>query len=174
MLLHDLPNTLGLVLIVAVALLFRARRTIGRQLYSEGRAVFRLVLLGMLLLVVLTATPGTVLTWAAVVLGLAVGGAVGLWGLRLAHVEQEADRLYYRPNLYLSIAVLALFLVRIVWQTMNITHVPHAQTGSAALYAQYASDPTSLLLLSVYVGYWAAFYVSLMLRAQQMKDSRSQ
>lgn len=170
----QLPNTLGLVLIVAVALLLRARRTIGRQVYSESRVIFRLVVLGILLLLVLSVTPPTVLIWSAALVGLALGGAVGLWGLRLAHVEQQDDRLYYRPNLYLGLSVLALFLVRVVWQTAEIAHTPHSQTGSAALYGQYAADPTALLLLSVYVGYWVAFYVALMLRAQQLKRTAAQ
>jgi uncharacterized membrane protein YeaQ/YmgE (transglycosylase-associated protein family) len=104
---------------VLFALYRRFRRTVGRQKVTTKRFIFRTVLLGVggsALLASLLAGAGLLPLIYALV-GLGVGAGATLYRLRLTEFERAPEGgVYFTPNLYLGLAVSALFVGRLLYR----------------------------------------------------------
>lgn len=157
------PTSITLLVLLPLVvwrMVARVRRLVGRQRASRIRpwitlAVFPLVIL-LLALAGWHSHPLRLLWLAG---GLAVGGALGVYGLRKTTFEPTPQGLFYTPNAHLGIALSLLFAARIVWRLVEVfvLHPPGAGTNPD----DFASSPLTLAVFGVLAGYYISYAVGL-------------
>jgi hypothetical protein len=106
-------------------------------------------------------------------LGLAAGVALAWLGLRLTTFDRQPDGLYFTPNRYIGLAVLALFLLRFVYRIATAAGTAGALSGGApganraAMLSQLTIDPLTTGVFFLLIGYYTCYYVMLIMRARQ-------
>lgn len=166
-----------LVLVVLFVLFRRARSLITRQKIRPSAMLLRMgifLVLGALVLLFALTQP-LILGSAAV--GLLLGVGVAWVGLRLTRIETLPDGVYYTPNKYIGLGVFALFLLRLVYRLAIVamtggplTAPPGASPPSAVL-AQYSSDPLTVGVYFILIGYYAWYYGVLLLRFRNLPST---
>lgn len=166
-------GTTGVTLVLAVALIIflRLRRAVTRQLASTPRLLFRTLILFGLLALVAAGAPFSPPLLVAGLVGLVLGVGIGILGIRLTAFEDGPGAVYYRPNLYLGLGVLALFLLRLVWRVEMVAQIVQSpgplEPANGAAFGQYASDPVTLLLFVIYIGYYITFNTGVLLHLRR-------
>ena len=174
--------TVLLAALVAFLAYRRVRRTIGRQRVTPRRFVLRaglLVLAGCLVFAALLAA-FDLLELGEVFVGLGLGVALGLYGLRRTSFEVGEDGVYYVPNPYLGVIISALLIGRIAYSFVfdalsgdspfGSASLDRGATGNASFQQSY--DPVSGGLLFLFIGYYVAYYSGLLLRSRGLsKDA---
>jgi membrane protein CcdC involved in cytochrome C biogenesis len=173
-----IPFTVLMVALVASLAYRRVRRTVGRQRITPRRFVLRaslLVLVGgvlfaSLLLAVDLSRLGEVFA------ALAVGIALGFYGLRLTRFEVVDGAVYYVPNPYLGVIISALLIGRIAYTLVFSAISGNSPLGPASFDPstsggagfQQAYDPVSGTLLYLFIGYYVTYYAGLLMRSRQL------
>jgi cytochrome b561 len=133
--------------------------------------IFRVVIFSViaaLLLAISFMQPATTLGAAA--LGLALGGIVGVVGLRLTQFELGPQGNFYTPHAYIGGAVSALLVARIIYRffvvfpTMQSTAEQAAANGNP--YAGFQSSPLTLAILMLTAGYYITYYAGILLKVR--------
>jgi hypothetical protein len=165
------------ILIAGALVLFvlfrRARALLTRQKIRPQMMALRLALFAILAAVILALSLANPPALIGDVAGLAAGAAIAGLGLRLTTFDRQPDGLYYTPNRYVGLAVLALFLLRFVYRLAIQTSATGAVSGGAsvasraAVLSQLTADPLTTGVFFLLVGYYAFYYVMLILRARQ-------
>jgi hypothetical protein len=173
-----IPLTVILTALVAFLAYRRVRRTVGRQRVTPGRFVVRaglLVLAGCALFFSLRLA-FDLLKLGEVFIGLAVGVALGFYGLRLTRFEAGEDAVYYVPNPYLGVIISALLIGRIAYglifnaisgnSPFDTTSIDQSTPGGSSL--QQAYDPVASTLLFLFIGYYVTYYAGLLIRCRRL------
>jgi hypothetical protein len=144
--------------LIAWRLYRRVRSNIGRQVSRMRRhwtaAIFFPVVATMVALAAL-AHPQAL---AGLALGLAVGIALAIWGLRLTRFEHTGDGYFYTPNAHIGIALSVVFVARIVWRILEMPEIK-AQTGAPP---DFASSPLTTVVFGALVGYYTAYAIGIL------------
>ena len=171
----------GLALLPFAALILyslyrRYRSHVGPQEVKPRRMSLRVLLLGGLA-VFLLVTPLGLSPHLELLGGIAAGLALGLLSLHHTRFETRATKHYYIPNIYIGLAVSALFMVRIVYRFA--VQYPQMQAGGAALPTLSPADPLAmlggshnfltLLLLGTVIGYYALYYAGVLLLSRRIE-----
>jgi membrane protein CcdC involved in cytochrome C biogenesis len=166
-----LPLIYGLTFCIAALILYlRYRRHIGPQLIKPIRMKVRVLMLCGAAVFIL-ASPIGLEHRLGVVAALAAGAVLGVLSLRHTHFEVRADRRYYIPNLYIGLAITALFASRMIYRFVVLYAQLQQDDGPVA--GPQVSDElaivagTSLLtqaLIGVIIGYYASYYVGVLMR----------
>lgn len=156
------PTTLllpaGIAALVAWRLYSRVKRMVGRQRLSKVRPWLTVCLFPTLVVLLLLRSLFHPYSALALVAGVAVGAALGLYGLRLTTFEQTPAGLFYTPNAHLGIALSVLLLARIGYRAMQLYFVSESiQEGSVA----FARSPLTLLIFGALAGYYVAYAIGL-------------
>jgi len=169
------------ILIVGAVLLFvifrRARTLFTRQKIRPDWLALRLALFAVLGAVILIATLGDPVSLSGDLAGLLAGAAVAWLGLRLTVFERQPDGLYYTQNRYIGLAVFAIFLIRLLYRlgtglgTAGTLARPASGGASAAVFAQFTSDPLTTAVYFLLIGYYVFYYTMLILRSRQAAAS---
>ncbi|MEJ6020687.1 hypothetical protein [Ramlibacter sp. PS4R-6] len=161
----SLITWLVLVPLIAWRMVVRFRRLTQRQKLSRVRPWVTLTLFPLLLwLLAMTAfvPPGPPqpfkLVWLAA--GLAIGGALAVYGLKRTQFEAiPGDGLYYTPDARLGIALSALFVARLAWRLGELAlHGTDASQGP-----QFVLSPWTLAPVGMFSGYFMAYAAGLLL-----------
>ncbi len=170
----------GLALLPFAALILyslyrRYRSHVGPQEVKPLRMSLRVLLLGGLA-VFLLVTPLGLSPHLELLGGIAAGLALGLLSLNHTRFETRAGKHYYIPNIYIGLAVSALFMVRIVYRFA--VQYPQMQAGGAALPTLNPADPLAmlggshnfltLLLLGTVIGYYALYYAGVLMLSRRV------
>src|SRR3954453_10250166 len=120
---------LALLPMVGWRIFIRFRRMIGRQQLSRVRPWITLAIFSIVLVLLAYAARAHVerLGWLAA--GLAAGGLLAAYGLRLTRFEPTSQGLFYTPNAYLGIALSLLFFGRLLYRVAEVYAITRA--GSA-------------------------------------------
>jgi hypothetical protein len=151
---------LALLPMVAWRIYMRFRRMIGRQRLSRVRPWITLAIFSTVLVLLAYAARAHAerLGWLAA--GLAAGGLLAAYGLRLTRFEPTPQGLFYTPNAYLGIALSLLFFGRLVYR---VTEVYAISTAASPTPPSFASSPLTLATFGLIAGYYVTYAAGLML-----------
>ena len=152
--------TAGIVLLVAWRLYSRVKKLIGRQRSRAWRhwltVIFFPVLLTILAIAALTHPDAE----GALVLGLATGIGLAIWGLRKTKFETTGTDYYYTPNAHIGIALTLLLAARIGYRFYEISVL--AATQSPAQMQDFGRSPLTLAVFGTLAGYYTAYAVGIL------------
>jgi hypothetical protein len=159
---------IGPFLIAALAVFViyrRLRRSFGQQLLRPVRMQVRsaiLLIVGCLLLPVALRSTAFL---SALLVGLAGGVALALWGAARTRFLKIDNQLFYVPHTYTGIAVSSLLVGRLVYRLVltydgpTATHGAGTDSGSQAFAAaSMLHSPLTAGLFFVVVGYYVCYY----------------
>ena len=139
----------------------RVRRLIGRQPVNEKRlwltAIFFPILIGLVSLSGLR----DVALLEGVVAGVAIGIALGCFGLRLTRFEATADGCFFTPNTFIGIAVSVLFVGRLLYR-FGVLYLSTGQVDPASVQS-FGSSPLTLATFGVVAAYYTTFAIGVLL-----------
>jgi hypothetical protein len=155
------PSTLTLLALLPLIgwrMYARVRRMIGRQRLSRVRPWITLVVFPLLLgLLALSAhAQPHKLAWLA--LGLVLGGALGVFGLKRTRFEPTPEGLFYTPDARLGIGLSLLFIGRITWRLIQLAVSGPVPPDQAT---QFALSPFTLGPVGLFAGYYIAYAIGL-------------
>lgn len=101
---------------VAFLVYRRARKSFGRQLWRPGRAIARLVLLGLVMALLAFAAYGLPGVAPGIALGTLAGAALGLLSLHHTQSGWRDGQGWYTPNPWIGAALMVLLLGRLAWR----------------------------------------------------------
>ena len=165
------------VAVVAFILYRRGRRLIGHQRFHQRRITFRAVILAVvavLLLVQYAQRADPMLEYASTAGGALVGFAIGFVALRFTQMGRDENGVWYVPNMYLGIGLVALLIARFVYeyfvmfpQIRKQMEEASAQGAAAAHSIAFAPQPISHGILFLVLGYYVAYYLGILVRARR-------
>ncbi|MES2937698.1 MAG: hypothetical protein V4864_08440 [Pseudomonadota bacterium] len=151
---------LVLLPLVAWRIYARIRRMVGRQRASRIRPWITLAVFPLVVLLLGLAgwhTHPLRLAWLAG--GLAIGGALGVYGLRKTTFEPTPQGLFYTPNAHLGIALSLLLVARIIYRLVEVFVLHPPGPGSSP--DDFASSPLTLVVFGVLAGYYVSYAIGL-------------
>lgn len=175
---------LGIVALLAFVLYRRGKRLIGHQRFNERRTMVRVVILGVLVIFVLTTyvhRPDPLLGYGSAAVGFALGVIIALLALRFTQMGRDDEGVWYVPNLYLGLGLIALLVGRFVYEYFVVfpriqkqMQVATAQAGAhpstpATMHMTFASQPALHAVLFIVLGYYLVYYIGIVLRARHME-----
>jgi hypothetical protein len=147
----------------------RIRRNIGRQPYQPTRLTVRMAILtlvggGFLYSAAVTHNS---LSLEAGLAGWVLGTVLGFVGLRLTKFESTPAGFFYTPNLYIGVGLSALFIGRLIYRFIVVGQaVPPAAGAGANPFAAFTSNPLTLAIFTLIVGYYVTYCAGVLLRAR--------
>lgn len=150
--------------LIAWRIVVRVRRMTQRQRLGRVRPWVTLTLFPMLLWLLAMAAfvppnPPQPLKLVWLALGVAVGSAVAIYGLKRTKFEIAPDGLFYTHDAKLGIALSALFIARVVYRVgEQIVAGPQASQG-----AEFALSPWTLAPVGLFSGYYIVYAIGLLL-----------
>ena len=173
------PDKSTLILLVALPLVAwrvyaRFRRMVGRQRLSKVRAWVTLILFPTLVALLAFTAFTRVEQLALLAVGLAVGGALAVYGLRKTKFEPTPQGLFYTPNAHLGIALSLLFVGRIIYRFIEIYAIDPSGMHTSA---DFARSPLTLAVFGLLAGYYVGYAIGLVrwrasvFRAKALRES---
>ena len=95
----------------------------------------------------------------AIMVGVALGTGLGVYGLRLTKFEQTPRGLFYTPNAHLGVALSLLFVGRIAYRAAQLYFSSGSLVGRPT---DFARSPLTLLIFGVLAGYYVTYAVGLL------------
>lgn len=176
------------VAFLAFVLYRRGKRLIGHQRYQERRMITRLVIIGALTVLLLASysrRPDPLLGYGSAAVGFALGIIIGLLALRFTQMGRDEDGVWYVPNTYLGIGLIALLVGRFVYEYVVVFPQIRKQAQAAAAQASthpnapvaahmsVTSQPILHAVLFIVLGYYLVYYLGIVLRARRMEPEPS-
>ena len=162
------PATIGLLAFIpllAWRVHARVRRMAGRQKLSRAWAWITLVVFPALMAILAYAARAEGEALVGLAAGLAVGGVLGRYGLRLTRFEATQEGAFYTPSARLGIALSLLLVGRLLYRLVEIYRGDPAAVSLAL-------SPMSLLVVGLLAGYYVAYAIGLV-RWREPKVSAS-
>lgn len=165
---------LPIIALVLFSLYRRYRSHVGPQLVTPRRMMLRVVLFGVAAVFILAA-PMSLQLRLEMAAGMAAGAALGLLSLHHTRFETREAKHYYIPNIYIGLAVSALFMVRIAYRFM-VLYPQMQQAGGVAAMAGAggplaafggSKSALTLILLGVVIGYYTLYYAGVMMLSRR-------
>jgi len=150
--------SLGIAALVVWRVYARIRRMIGRQKLSRVRPWVTVVVFPLLLAMLAFVSLAHPLNLAALLAGTALGGGLGVYGLRLTRFEATPQGLFYTPSAHLGIALSLLFVGRVVFRLAQVYLMVEMDAQSSA---DFARSPLTLAIFGTLAGYYVAYAIGL-------------
>lgn len=144
--------------LIAWSVYRRVRRNIGRQPLRPRRIIFSLIILSLVTVLLMVGTfafPKLLLGYGG---GLAMGIALGFFGLRLTKFETTEEGHFYVPNTTIGVGLSVLFIGRMVYRMWAIGN---AAAVSSQPQPQMLQSPLTLLIFGLIAGYYIVYYIGL-------------
>jgi hypothetical protein len=155
------PTILPLLILVPLLvwrMVARLRRLVGRQLLRPVRPWMTVTIFPLLLLMLGSVALAHPERLALMLLGVALGAALGVYGLRKTQFEPTPQGLFYTPSAHIGILVSMLFAVRIAWRIIELALTPVA----AGAPDQFARSPLTLAVFGLLAGYYVSYAIGLL------------
>jgi hypothetical protein len=155
----------------------RFRRSFGRQQLRPRSMIVRMVILSVVGILLLPAALRSSAGALAIGAGLALGVALGAWGAQHTRFEWHEGELHYVPHTYAGMVVSALFLGRLLYRFLVLSHGGYspgvAEAGSAApggaLGGLY-QNPLTLGVFFILIGYYVYYYSYVLWKFKHVKQ----
>ncbi|MEO5645463.1 MAG: sporulation protein [Bacteroidia bacterium] len=151
---------LPVVLIILIGR--RIFRSIGFQKYSKGRLIFRVSLVSLVAIILLTTAAFHPVSYLFDFIGMVLGAALLYWATRQTTFENRGTDLYYRTNIWIELIVVGLFLGRLVTRIPSFIGILNSKAETPEqMRAKMESlrDPYTgaliFILFVFYIGYSA-------------------
>lgn len=177
-----LTSYLILLPLLALVVWRRVSRQFGRQPIRRKRMIARIVILAILGgLLALSGFHHLALA-EGLFGGVLIGGAIGLFGLRLTRFEVDpAQGDCYVPNPWIGAVLTVLLLGRLAWRLMVVWPQMQHASALAAAHATgmqvppmgYASSPPTLLVIGLLVGYYIVYYGGVLVHHRRFVQRQS-
>jgi hypothetical protein len=89
--------------------------------------------------------------------GLAAGGLLAVYGLRLTRFERTEQGLFYTPNAHLGIALSLLFVGRILYRLIEV-YADGVPSGGS----DFVRSPITLAIFGTLAGYYVFYAIGLL------------
>ena len=175
------PSDVQPYIVVAIAVLVawrvysRVRRLVGRQRFRPFRAWFQVCFFPILVILLFLGTLTHPLRSLSEIVGVAIGMALGLYGLRLTRFEDAGEGHFYTPSAHIGIALSLLVVGRLGYRllhgylsTAGFTSgftpgaTPGATPGFTAPSSEFVTSPLTLLIVGTLAGYYATYAFGLL------------
>jgi hypothetical protein len=153
----------GIGILVAWRLWAWLRRMVSRQKLSRWRTWVAVILFPLVVAMLFWQSRAHEILDLSLAGGIALGIAIGVWGLRLTRFETTSDGLYYTPSAHLGIALAAVIIARIAWRILSGALVFPA--AGAPPPPPPVPTPLTLLLIGTLGGYYTTYAVGLLRRS---------
>ncbi|MGH8426775.1 MAG: DUF1453 domain-containing protein [Gammaproteobacteria bacterium] len=167
---------IGIVVVVALlafVLYRRGRRLIGHQRFDERRILVRtaiIAVIGVVLLVSYGRSADPALEYESAAGGFVIGAIIAFFALRFTQMGRDERGLWYVPNLYLGIGLIALLVARFAYEYIvvfpQIQHQAEAAAHSGGTVT-VSSQPMLHGVLFLVLGYYIVYYAGIVLRAKR-------
>ncbi|HEU5398004.1 MAG TPA: hypothetical protein VFV77_01885 [Gammaproteobacteria bacterium] len=177
----SLDHLLGTAISFGLVLFFiyrRLRRNFGRQKLGRSRLKFRLWVLGILGLLLVVPAFFSPLRALATLVGGGIGVGLAIWAAKHTRFEKQDDTLYYIPHTYTGMVVTALFLGRLLYRLVAVSHsafsVAMMDTGGASPgdfggFSAISSNPLTRIIFFILVGYYCYYYWYVLHESEHLK-----
>ena len=147
----------------------RYQKTFGKQAFSFVRMVLRMALLAVICGLYLAATR-TGLGFVAACIGLATGIGLGIVALRTTHLEVTPDGKFYTPNVWIGLAVTALFLGRLLARmaTFYMSPAMMLNAGETPL-DNLQRSPLTLGIFCLTAAYYIVYFCGIIRRMRRLE-----
>jgi Na+/H+ antiporter NhaD/arsenite permease-like protein len=140
-------STSAIVLLVAVPLIVwrlysRIRRLIGKQRSSLRRHWLVALFFPIIAILLMFANLASPLGLGGLLLGLAVGVALAIWGLKLTKFERAGEQFFYTPDSRIGIFIILLFIGRLG-------------------YRNFGRSPLTTVIFGVLAGFYCCYSIGL-------------
>jgi hypothetical protein len=159
--------TILFVALIAWRMHARIRRLIGRQKLSPGRPWINVVLFPVLVGFLALGSHLHPPAAASLAGGIALGIALGVYGLRLTRFEVTTEGLYYTPSAHIGVALSVLVVARILWRFL-IVGFPGSSPGTPPPGTPLT--PLTLALVGTLAGYYFTYAVGLLRWAAKSRN----
>ena len=138
----------------------RVRRNIGKQRSKLWRHWCGVVLCPLLLALMALGALTSMEAEGALLAGLALGLALGTYGLSLTRFERDGPTFYYTPNPYLGVGLSLLLVGRIGYRLVQL----YQMHGDLRAFndPSFARSPLTLAMVGVVFGYYTAYSFGLL------------
>ena len=136
----------------------RFKRSFGRQPVSKKRLGLRAVLITVVVAFIVALSVTSPVNLLEDLVGVVIGGVVAAIGLYFTEFEHTEDGAFYEPHPYVGLVIFALFLLRLATHLYPLIMGNAANattTGSSA--SGMPTDPLTVVILLVYLGYYACY-----------------
>jgi hypothetical protein len=158
-------------LIVAALFIFmlyrRVRRQIGAQAVMPKRMTIRLAILTLASGLLLASGLHASALLQADGAGFLLGAVLAVLGLKMTRFEWRDEKLFYVPNLYVGLVVIALIAGRVVYK-MELLYRSGALNNPQAAQANQAAlhSPITLAVVMTLIGYYLVYYAGILLKSR--------
>jgi len=154
------PYVVGIVAIVVAWRVYRRlSRMVGRQKFRWLRSWVSASMFPMLLLSLLAATASHPIRSLSELAGIAIGVALGYYGLRATKFESSEEGHFYTPNAHIGVGLSILFVGRVVHKLYNAYTTT---AGFTDVPAEIVRSPLTLFIVGILAGYYATYAMGLL------------
>ncbi|WP_132142460.1 DUF1453 domain-containing protein [Luteibacter rhizovicinus] len=164
------PNYIPFIVapLIAFGIYRRLRSHFGRQPIRRKRMIARVAIFAVIACLMMLSGLQDIRLAEGALGGLALGGMLAWFGLRLTRFESGPDGDSYIPNPWIGGALSVLLIGRLVWRFTVLAPVfaggEHvAQVNGPAP----GNSPLTMLVIGLTIGYYVAYYSGLLLRHRQ-------
>lgn len=137
----------------------RIKRMVGRQRLSRVRPWLTACLLPIPVALFALFSRAHPSALAGLFGGVAVGVALGVYGLRVTRYEETAEGLFYTPSAHLGIALSLLLVGRVVYRLFVLEFAPASVPASQS---SVGNNPLTLLIFGTLAGYYVTYAIGLL------------
>ena len=137
----------------------RVRGLVGRQKFSLVRSWISAGLFPILLATLFTGTLSHPIQSLSQLAGVAIGTALGIYGLRLTKFEVLDNERFYTPNAHIGIGLSLLFVGRVLYK---VIHAYMSTAGFTEPPSEIIKNPLTLLIIGTLAGYYATYAIGLL------------
>ena len=157
----------GVLALLSWRMYSRVRRMVGRQRFYPRRPWVTVIVFPLLLLTLGADAFTHGATGFALLAGIGVGTALGLYGLQLTKFEDASDGPHYTPNAHIGIALSTVLVARILYRL-----VPAILAGGGpAPPDQVARSPLTLFIIGMLAGYYVTYAIGLIRWSRTLRRS---
>ena len=142
----------------------RVRRSIGRQKLRPARHVISIVVFSLISIVLVSVSELMPKLVSGIGIGLLLGAALGIVGLRLTKFETTGEGHFHTPDTRIGVGLVLLFVGRLVYRYWSLRHL----VGEAQTPPPFKSALT-YLVFGLLAGYYIVYYFGLLRHARDRK-----
>jgi hypothetical protein len=132
----------------------RVRSSIGRQTLSKVRPWITLAVFPLILLLIGYAGLAHPLSLLWLAGGVAIGVALGIYGLSKTVFENTPEGMFYTPNAHLGIALSVLFTARVFYRMFELYTL---DPGMSPAPTDFARSPLTMAIFGLLAGYYVTY-----------------
>lgn len=164
-----------IVVLVLFSMYRRIRRTIGFQRFVKRRMITRMTLLAMIGVIFLVTGYLNPTVYIFDAIGIVVGGIIAYFATRTTSFEWRKDAWYYRPNPWIGVLLIVLFIGRIAYRLyqdytlFSATGSANGQLAQQNQFATYSHDPSTTIILFTLITYYFVYYTFIIGRERHLE-----